>query len=416
MKTKLQHWAIITETQAASGDMITRLLEGPLPDGLTLLEDKTGVLFSSTEIARYIEEEVRHDRKILTVNTSQSLESMSSGERKKTLLRHLIASKPDYLILDNPFDNLDTNSKKAFLEELNLLKSTVHILQILSRKTDLLPFIDNVAFLQNNSLQWLNTSEILDVATTLASKEFSASLPPPIHHYKYPHKKLIELRNVSVSFGTKPVLYNVNWCIHPGEFWELKGKNGSGKTTILSMITGDNPKGYGQDLYLFGQKKGSGESVWDIKKQIGYVTPALTDRFRGYHTLQNMLISGLVDSIGLYSIPTESQLNLATKWLALLGMEHQKNTYFHELNKGEQRLIMCARAMIKHPLLLILDEPTSDLDDQAAALVVALVNKIAKESNNTIIFVSHREEPQLQPQFVYELQAASIGSTGIILT
>ena len=142
----------------------------------------------------------------------------------------------------------------------------------------------------------------------------------------------------------------------------------------------------------------------------------MTDRFRGYHTLLNMLISGLVDSIGLYIKPTESQVNLAVKWLALLGMEHKKNTYFHEINKGEQRLVMCARAMIKHPLLLILDEPTSDLDDQAAALVVALVNKIALESNSTIIFVSHREEPQLQPQFIYELQATSIGSIGIILS
>ncbi len=412
----MHHWAIIAETHATSGDIITRLLHGPLPDALNVLKNKTGALFSSTEIARYIEEEVRHDRKILTANTSQSLQSMSSGERKKALLSYLIAAKPDYLILDNPFDNLDTSSKKAILEELLLLKSSVHIIQILSRKTDLLPFITNVASVQNKTLQWFSSPENIETAKASTSQGFTASLPPPLYHYTYPHKKLIELRNVSVSFGTKPVLNKINWCIRPGEFWELKGKNGSGKTTLLSMITGDNPKGYGQDLYLFGQKKGSGESVWDIKKQIGYVTPAMTDRFRGYHTLLNMLISGLVDSIGLYIKPTESQVNLAVKWLALLGMEHKKNTYFHEINKGEQRLVMCARAMIKHPLLLILDEPTSDLDDQAAALVVALVNKIALESNSTIIFVSHREEPQLQPQFIYELQATSIGSIGIILS
>lgn len=412
----MHHWAIITETHATSGDIIARLLHGPLPDELNVLKNKKGALFSSTEIARYIEEEIRHDRKILTANTSQSLISMSSGERKKALLSYLLAAKPDYLILDNPFDNLDTNSKKALLEELFLLKSSVHIVQILSRKTDLLPFINEVASLRNHSLQW--HSSVKDIATDSIKtpKEFTASLPPPLHHYTYPYKKLIELRNVSVSYGTKPVLNKINWCIRPGEFWELKGKNGSGKTTILSMITGDNPKGYGQELYLFGQKKGSGESVWDIKKQIGYVTPALTDRFRGYHTLQNMLISGLVDSIGLYIKPTESQRNLAAKWLELLGMEHKKNTYFHELSKGEQRLIMCARAMIKHPLMLLLDEPTSDLDDRAAALVVALVNKIALESNSTIIFVSHREEPHLKPQFVYELQAALTGSTGLILT
>ncbi|MBT8263752.1 MAG: ATP-binding cassette domain-containing protein [Muriicola sp.] len=410
------HWAILTTTDSPKKEVVDSLLHGPFPDELRILKNKKGGLFSGTEIAHYIDEEVRHDRKILTANTSQSLQSMSSGERKKALLSYLIASKPDYLILDNPFDNLDTNSKKALLKELLLLKSSVHIIQILSRKTDLLPFIDNIASLQNNAMEWHGSLEELAIAASKNPGEFTGALPPPLHQYSYPHKKLIELQNISVSYGTKPVLQNINWCIRPGEFWELKGKNGSGKTTILSMVTGDNPKGYGQDLYLFGHKKGSGESVWDIKKQIGYVTPALTDRFRGYHTLQNMLISGLVDSIGLYIEPTESQRNLAAKWLALLGMEHQKNNYFHELSKGEQRLIMCARAMIKHPLLLLLDEPTSDLDDRAANLVVALVNKIAQESNSTIIFVSHRNEPQLQPQFVYELQAASTGSMGIVLT
>jgi molybdate transport system ATP-binding protein len=215
-----------------------------------------------------------------------------------------------------------------------------------------------------------------------------------------------------VAYGDTPILHAINWDIRPGEFWQLRGKNGSGKTTLLSMITGDNPKGYGQELILFGIKKGSGESIWDIKKKIGYFTPAMIDRFTGYHSLQNMLISGIMDSIGLYIKPTEVQIRLAGEWLALIGMRGMKETYFHDLSMGHQRLVMCVRAMIKHPLLLILDEPTAGLDDRSARLFVSLVNKIAEESKTAIVFVSHREEPGLQAKFEYELVESEKGSLG----
>ncbi len=408
----MQHWAIYTETHSPARDLISRLMGGPHPAGFEALEGKTAALFSTLEIARFIEEEVRHDHKILTQNTTQSLQSMSSGERKKVLLNYLLGLNPDYLVLDNPFDNLDAISKSEIVAKISALKSSVHIIQLLNRKADLLPFIDQIASWQNGKLNWQERTSEKARDTKQLLKGFEGSLPPPLKAVSYPHKELIKLQNVSVAFGNKLVLHQINWSIRPGDFWELKGKNGSGKTTLLSMVTGDNPKGYGQDLYLFGHKKGSGESVWDIKKHIGYVTPALTDRFRGYHTLQNMLISGLVDSIGLYITPTETQIRLADSWLALLGMGDLKDTYFHDLSKGEQRLIMCARAMIKHPLLLILDEPTSDLDDEAAALVVALVNKMGKESQTAIVFVSHRNETGLQPSNIYTLESSINGSVG----
>ncbi|WKX74833.1 ABC transporter ATP-binding protein [Zobellia laminariae] len=160
------------------------------------------------------------------------------------------------------------------------------------------------------------------------------------------------------------------------------------------MITGENPKGYGQELYIFGRKKGTGESVWEIKKRIGYFTPSMTDKFTGYHSVSHMIISGFYDSVGLYINPTEAQLRLAKEWLTLIGLWDMKDALFHDLSMGQKRLIMCARAMIKHPPLLILDEPTAGLDDDSAALFVALVNKFATQSNTTVIFVSHRKEPR----------------------
>jgi molybdate transport system ATP-binding protein len=230
----------------------------------------------------------------------------------------------------------------------------------------------------------------------------------------YEGNTLILLKNVSVSYFGKPILKDINWHVKRGEFWQLAGRNGSGKTTLLSMITGDNPKGYGQELYLFGHKKGSGESVWDIKKKLGYFTPAMMDRFRGYHSLEHMLISGLTDSIGLYVRPTEAQLRIGKEWLMLLGLWNLREQYFHDLSAGMQRLVLCARAMVKHPLLLILDEPTAGLDDQSAALFTALVNKFARESNTAIIYVSHRDETGLQPDAVLQLEMTPAGSLGTI--
>ncbi len=411
----MPHWAIFSETSTPVRELLDLLLHGPYPDGFKALETKKGVLFSTTEIAWFIEEELRHDRKILTKNTPQSLQSMSSGERKKALFSYLLSQQPGYMILDNAFDNLDVETREYFTATIESIKDSIHIIQVLSRRSDLLPFIDRFTSWHRGQLYWHKKVPISAGPSAKENNHFDQPLPSPSEQVVYKHGSLIELKNVSVSYGDKPILDKINWKIKPGDFWELKGANGSGKTTLLSLITGDNPKGYGQDLYLFGHKKGSGESVWDIKKEIGYVTPALTDRFRGYHTIEHMLISGLVDSVGLYIQPTDEQKKLAASWLSLLGMKEQGNNYFHDLGKGQQRLIMCARAMIKQPLLLILDEPTSDLDDASAELVVQLVNKLGKESTTAIVFVSHRNEPGLTPKRILVLEQSLHGSVGNIL-
>ena len=412
--TSPKHWAIFFNNKSEKKGLVNRLMDhkSPLPDGFRELEGKTGALFSKLELDKFIEEEVVHDKKLLTRNTDQSLQTFSSGERKKALFNYLLKRKPGYLVLDNPFDSLDIESTKELKRTLKELSSKLHIIALISRQSDVLPFINNYAVLKENKLSFHGNIDDIREQLDINVIAFNGNIPPPLEAMAYEDEYLIQLRNVSVSYRDKPVLNNVNWDIRPGEFWQLAGRNGSGKTTILSMITGDNPKAYGQDLYLFGRKKGSGESIWDIKHKIGYFTPAMVDRFRGYHSLENMLISGIMDSIGLYIIPTEAQKRLAGQWLALVGMEHQKDRYFHDISLGEQRLIMCIRAMIKHPMLLILDEPTVGLDDKSAALVVALVNKMAAESETTIIFVSHRAEPHLDPQYIYQLTEGEKGSAG----
>ena len=217
---------------------------------------------------------------------------------------------------------------------------------------------------------------------------------------------------MTVKYEERVIVKDINWTINAGEFWQLVGPNGSGKTTLLTMINGDNPKAYNQDLTLFGRKKGTGETVWSIKQKIGYLTPSMTDLFNTRHTLEQMIISGFTDSIGLYKEPSDIQIRLADEWLELIEMSQLKKRVFCQLSLGQQRLALVARAMVKHPPLLILDEAMSGLDDHNASVVTNLINKIASESKTAILYVSHRIEEGLLPEHIFELTPSESGSAG----
>lgn len=382
------------------------------PEGLAVLQQRTGLLFAHSEIERYLDREERHDIKILTRGRSQALRTMSSGEQKKALLDHLLEQDPDFLILVNPLDHLDREAQSSLRERLTAVGTSTVLVQLVGRPEDILPGTTDFFFLEGDRLCPHPTADALTKSRESTLPVFQGSLPPPLVPNKAPKGELVHFDGVSVQFDGRPVLDRIHWKVEAGEFWQLIGPNGSGKTTLLSMITGDSHKGYGQELSLFGHKKGSGESVWDLKKNIGYFTPALTDRFRGYHSVTNMIISGLHDSIGLYVIPGDAEQNLADHWLKLLGMYPKSTLYFKDLSRLEQRMVMMARAMIKHPPLLILDEPTAGLDRSSASLLVALVNKIAQESDTAIIFVSHRVEPLLRGGLQYVLEPSPGGSRG----
>jgi len=407
--TKSKHWNIYIDNTSDTRTFINSVLESETSTALKYLKNLQGAVLSKSKIDALIQEEELHDLKIVTRNISQSLKSMSSGEQRKLVLEYLLGTKPDFLILDNPFDNLDLKSKENLTKILEKNASKISFILLISRKSDALSFIENHGSLTCEG----KLIQHFKVIANVGKKVFIHQIPKPLIDDYYEHSVLIEFKYVHVSFNDVPILRNIHWTISKGEFWQLKGANGSGKTTLLSMITGENNKGYGQELYLFGNKKGKGETIWNIKKHLGYYSPTLTHNFKGHHSIEQMLISGLTDSIGLYQLPTEQQIYLADQWLSVLNMKSSKNILFSDLTVGHQRLVMVARAMIKQPLVLLLDEPTENLDDESAMLFVSLINKIAKESTTSILYVSHRKEEALEPQFIYELQKTDLGSVGL---
>ncbi|MDF4202267.1 ATP-binding cassette domain-containing protein [Maribacter sp. SA7] len=407
----MNHWVIYLDNNSDKKGFINNFQHGRTPLALEEFKIKNGRIFSAFTLDKLIDEEDRHDKKIIS-SKHQKLETMSSGEQKRALLHYLLQEKPDYIILDNPFDNLDIAFQTELKSILQKHSKDITFIQLASRKEDTLSFINNFSSIKKDKFSVIEDSVINESEITEAFN--SIKIPASITSFTNLDDTLIDFENVNISYGEKQILNNINWTVKKGDFWQLSGANGSGKSTMLSMIFGDNPKAYGQEIYLFGNKKGSGESVWDIKKKIGYYAPAMTLKFKGRHTIEHMLISGLTDSVGLYTLPTELQKRIIKQWLTLLNLKELKNKYFNTLSIGQQRLVMTARAMVKRPPILILDEPTADMDDESAGLLVALANKFANETDTAIIFVSHRKEKGLKPKQTLELIPNVNGSSGII--
>jgi molybdate transport system ATP-binding protein len=404
------HWNLLLSNQVNKKAFIETILSGNAIDELKPFNSLKGILFSDLAIDHFIQKEFQYLELITVDGTNRKLSTFSSGERKKEFLKYCIAKKPDYIIFDNPLDHLDHASRITLAKALEELSKEIFIIQIVNRKSDLLSFISNNRHINAKSFDLESINSETHETKTLTP----FGIPQPAHSIDYNQKILIQMNQVSVSYEDRKIVNNINWTIQQGEFWQLIGPNGSGKSTLLSLINGDSPKGYGQDLYLFGRKKGSGESVWDIKKNIGYFSTNMTSLFQRSHTLEHMILSGFFDSIGLYDLPTTLHKMIANQWLELIGMSHLKNKMFNKLSIGQQRVAMIVRSVLKHPPLVILDEPVEGLDDENVAMVTQLINLLKQESNMTIVYVSHRIEPSLAPNSVFELIPSDEGSVGII--
>ncbi len=405
---KMKHWDILLTNQVDKKSFIDTLLSSRIEGKLSVFNNQKGILFSDIAIQKLIEEEYIHDSIEATADAHRNLRTFSSGERKKEFIKYCLRQNPDYIILDNPMDHLDIASRIELSAEIESISHSVGIIQLVNRTIDLLPFIVNKAQINDNSFELKDINTIED--HYLENNEYKI----PIHKEIFKDGILIKMNSVSVSYDERPIIDSLSWTIKQGEFWQLIGPNGSGKSTLLSLITGENTKGYGQDIELFGRKKGSGESIWEIKKKIGSFSTSMTDLFNRNTTLEEMILSGFFDSIGLYRQPTTLQRKIVAQWLDVIEMTPLKKKIFNRLSIGQQRLALITRAVLKHPPLLILDEPLEGLDDHNVALVIQLINTIKKETNITILFVSHRMEPNLAPNSVLELQTGLTGSKGII--
>ncbi len=327
----------------------------------------------------------------------RGLRFISTGEMRKTLLLRAILQSPALLILDSPLDGLDRASQQGMRDILEYFTGTATRVLLLARSlTDMPQGITHLLVLDEGEVIAAGPRQqvLADPAVTSLMNppplSFGALPPPAERPYTLtPDAPLLQLRNVSVSYGETRVLKAVNWTLGPGQHCNIAGPNGCGKTTLLSLVTGDNHKAYGQDITLFGQRRGSGESVWDIKQKFGQVDTQLHLNYSRGMAVLEVVVSGFFDSMGLYDDWGDGQLDIARAWLRTLGLGELARAPFDTLSFGVQRMVLLARAMVKSPAILLLDEPCLGLDGHHTRGILDAVDHIAEQSDTQIVFVSH---------------------------
>ncbi|HYQ03234.1 MAG TPA: ATP-binding cassette domain-containing protein [Polyangiaceae bacterium] len=366
----------------------------------------------------------------------RGLKYLSTGEIRKVLLCRELLREPAWLVFDEPYEGLDSATRLVLSGELDRLvnvsrtdASATRVLIITDRyehvpegTTHVLHIVDRrVAFAGPRSafeargipkeLRGLETDEAESLGQALAETlEERAAARIPETARSTPDAPLVLMRGVTVTYGERNVLDGLDFEITRGRHTLVRGPNGCGKTTLLNLINGDNPQVYANDVTICGMKRGSGESVWDIKKQLGQVSYALHVEY-AYRCTANLIecvLSGFYDSIGLYQEPGYAEIHAAERWLSVVGLLNKRAEPFTQLSYGEQRVALILRAVIKQPPLLILDEPCHGLDPRHRSEVLTIADYIGRHTDSTLLYVTHDPEEVLGcTRQIFEFDAAS---------
>lgn len=318
---------------------------------------------------------------------SSRLIELSSGEHKKLQLVKALWLKPQLLIIDQPYTGLDATSRKNLNVLLNEIAENGVQLILICNDEELPSCINRFAELIDGKLVEVDALSKEMVSEKKQLKEIPDFLKEsPV----YKSTQIAKMVNVNISYGDKQVLKNINWEIKAGEKWLLQGHNGSGKSTLLSLINGDHPQSYANELYLFGNKRGSGESIWDIKQHIGLISPEFHWYFDASATVWQSIASGFYDTVGLFQQLPYSKSQQVDELIEYFGLTEHKNELLNHLPLGKQRLVLLARTIIKNPELLVLDEPCQGLDQQQTQYFNQLIDELCA-NGMTVIYVGHFE-------------------------
>ena len=377
----------------------SRFFSGRNTDGLTtrrLLADtirSKDTAFSQMEvIIRRMELEELLDRQVRV---------LSNGEIRMVMIARELMKAPRLLILDEPFSGLDESCHRRLAEvigelihkDLQLILVTHHLEEIGPHFTHVLGVKNGGIRFQETRNQGLDPGRIerlyADAADRPKSMLFNGS---SVSGKDIPNAEavVIKMKNVSVRYGQRSVLRNLNWTVRRNENWQISGPNGAGKTTLLGLVAAEHPQAYANEIYLFGRRRGSGESIWDIKNRIGMISSEFQIRYRKPIPAFDVVLSGFFDSVGLYRRATLAQRKLANRWMQALQMVYTSERLFHTLSQGEQRMVLLVRAMIKSPDLLILDEPCQGLDPAARKHLLELIDRIGRQTATQLMYVTHK--------------------------
>ncbi len=333
---------------------------------------------------------------------SKRLIFLSSGEMRKLQVMEALLEEPRLLIIDNPYIGLDTAARKSLnlLLESLVKEKRLQVMLILCNPQEIPAWINTVLPLLNQKclpktcVQDFNGNQDLQkqLFPELAEDLSKTSIPPQANDTGDDYTFVLQMDKVSVRYYQKQILKNVSWEIRRGEKWALLGANGSGKSTLLSLICADNPQAYANNIRLFDRKRGSGESIWSIKQRIGYLSPEMHHYYRQDISCLKVVASGYFDTIGLYRMPSDTQMQEALQMMEIFHSKHLADKPFLQCSYGEQRLVLLIRVFVKRPPVVILDEPLHGLDAGKKKLALQLIEQYCQDNKTNLIYVTHYEE------------------------
>lgn len=338
----------------------------------------------------------------------KNLSQISSGERRKVLMARALLQTPQLLILDNPFTGLDERFRAKLREIVRrLMQGEMRVIVVASRWDEIPEGITHVLWVKDSKVVAQGPKEAMlyqsPACRMTGPDQWSGFVPQLAEAHqaedKGPkHQVLVHMENVNVAYDGVQILKGINWTVRRSEHWAVLGPNGAGKTTLLSLILGDNLQAYANNITLFGRRRGSGESIWEVKKRIGWVAPELHLFYPKGVSCFDVVCSGFFDSVGLYHRCSSQQREAARWWMQHLGMVQCADRRFEEMSEGEQRMVLIARALVKRPRLLVLDEPCQGLDAGNRDKVLQTVDAIGDRLDTSLIYVTH--DPNALPMII----------------
>jgi len=342
----------------------------------------------------------------MTGSLNKGYRQLSTGQSRKLMILSQILKGVSCLVIQSPYDGLDSKSCREMNKALfHLHQQKNQLIVFVNNTADIPSWCTHVGVMSGSRLthqgKRKEIMEILEQKIQMQSPDFQVLVQDlyenqSIDIEKNPgHKdpmELVRLNKGFAGYGGVTIFQDLSLLINQGDHTLITGPNGCGKSTLLQMITGDHPACYQNDLKILGVQRGTGESIWDLKQHMGIVSSELHRNYNVPGTTLHCIVSGLFDSIGLYRHYTGLQEQQALTWLKRLNMAKETDTPFRQLSHAQQRLVLIARALIKIPRLLILDEPTQGLDESNRKAVLDFLADVAKEGLCTILYVSHRED------------------------
>ena len=341
---------------------------------------------------------------------------LSTGEIRKTLIARALLKSPKLLILDEPFDGLDDRSRVSLAESINQLTTgSMRVILVAHRIEEVVSNITHVLFIKNGQIFMKGPKSELFTSKNISllyDSNLRVEKKGGTYVLSYDREEgtginpasvsgratsdlpdtLIEMKNTTVRYGNHVVLDHLNWTVRRGENWAIIGPNGSGKSTILELILGDNLQGYSNEITLFGKPKGSGETLWEIRNHTGVISSEFQVQYRKKMAAYDVIASGFYNSIGLYQFPTPEQRRAVERWVEILAIRDMVKESYHQLSYGQKRMILLARAMVKSPLLLILDEPCHGLDIPNRRRILKIIEMIGRTQTNLLYVTNQKDE------------------------